>query len=436
MKQMTLLVAATLMFAAPMVQAQMNVDQEGINKKITKSDTDIANPKKNAKSAVWIERGKVMMEAATAPTTGLYKGIDEKAATIMFGKPKAGTAKIGEESMRELTYPYFVAYVKDNLVSFWKPTTTLLEGAPEIAVKAFEKAYELENSSAPKVKEGLLLAANHYKQDADNFFSLQKYTQAAKAFRQAYDAQMHPTVAAIDTASVFNAGFLYTVALDYQNGVDNLKEALKYNYENDGDIYYYMFHCYYGLKDVDNAREILLKGLGRYPKNNKIVEGLLGLYSNGGGDPKEIVPIVEKAITDDPMNPELWSGLGRIYDKLGEPDKSINAFAKAAELSPKDFGANFNLGLLYIKKGDVMNQELNKNQTASQAEYNEGLKLVNAAYAMSITPLEVALSLNPAESATIELLKNVCFRLRDEAGIMEKYNKYNEMYKALPAKEE
>ena len=32
---------------------------------------------------------------------------------------------------------------------------------------------------------------------------------------------------------------------------------------------------------------------------------------------------------------------------------------------------------------------------------------------------------------TLELLKSVCFRLRDEAGIMEKYNTYNALYKQV-----
>lgn len=430
MRRLLSFVAVALMICtATTIKAQMKVDEDAINRKIAKSDADIQNPKKNVKPAVWIERGKVFTEAADAPTNGVFATMDSTALALMFGEKAKITKEVAGETYKVIEYPYFDVYMQNGIVKFWDTKKEIYPGAIDKASEAYAKAYEIDK--AAKVKDGYLAIGNFHKQNAGNYFSLQNFPKAAKAFRQAYDAQMHPTVNFIDTAAIFNAGFLYTVALDYANGIDNLKKALEYQYENDGDIYYYMFHCYYGLKDNANARDILLKGLARYPKNNRIVEGLLGLYSSGGGDPKEIVPIVEKAIEDDPKNPELWGGLGRIYDKLGDPEKSIQAFAKAAELTPNDFSANFNLGLLYVKRGDMMSQELNKKQFTSQKEYDAAYAIVLDAYQASIDPLEKALAAQPNDPATIELLKGVTFRLRDRDGIMEKYDKYNEMFKAL-----
>ncbi len=439
MKRIMFMVAATALFSAPLLaQTQVKVDKEAILKKVEKSDADIANPKKNTKSAVWLDRGKVMAEAGTAASSGLYRGIDKTAMTLLFGKPKSTQKKkIGDVQYEVCVYPNFDAYMQEGKLAFWEPKLVIVEGALDKAYEAYAKAVEVDPKAADKAKVGMVALANVYKQDAENAFSHQDYQAAATAFKKAYDIQMNPAVNVQDTATIFNAGFLYTVAQDYQNGLDCLKETLeKYNYENDGDTYYYMFHCYYGLKDNEGARDILMKGLANYPKNNKIVEGLLGLYSSGGGDPKEIIPIVEKAVQDDPKNPELWGGLGRIYDKLNQPDKAIDAFAKAAELAPKDFGSQFNLGLLYIKKGDALNNELNQTNFTSQAEYNSSLDKVNAVYAKAIPVLERALELQPNEPSTVELLKNVCFRLRDEPGVMDKYNKYNEMFKNLPAQQQ
>ncbi len=425
MAVMALLVSATV---AP---AQMKVDEEGIKKKLAKSDADIQNPKKNTKAATWINRGKVYYEAATAPTAGLYAGMDTKAATIMFGKPKTSSKKIGDVTYKQLNFPYFMAYADDKgRIVMWKQKLVLSEDPLGTAYEAYLKAYEVDKNA--KVKDGMESLVNAYKQDAQNAYSMIKYKDAAKLFRAAYDIEKHPVLNRVDTASVFNAGYLYTLANDFKNGEKNLKIAKDLGYENNGDIYYLMYYCYNGMKDSVNAKQILLDGLAKYPKNTNIVTYLLSFYANGGGDPQEIIPIVLKSIEDDPKNPDLWSGLGRIYDKLGQPDKSIEAFAKAAELMPKDFGAHFNLGLLYIKKGDEMNKEMNSRQFDSQKEYNDALATVNAVYAQSIAPLEKALELNPKESATVELLKNVCFRLRDEPGIMEKYNKYNEMFKNMP----
>ena len=448
MKRFVLLAAATMLFSAPiMAQSQIKVDKEGFAKKIEKSDADIQNPKKNTKSAVWLNRGKIFTDAAMAPSNGLYKGVDEKTMPLMFGKPSSTeTKKIGDVDYQASTYENFIAYIRDGKVVFWETTTEVAEDALTKAYDAYVKAIELDAKAAEKAKPGMMQIVSVYKQDAENSFLKQDYKAAADAFKKAYDIEANPAVNIPDTAALFNAGFLYTIASEFQNGAECLKTALdKYNYANDGDTYYYLFHCYFGLKDNEAARAILMDGLGKYPKNNKIVEGLLQLYSNGGGDPQEIIPIVEKAVNDDPNNPDLWGGLGRIYEKLyeyykeagendqamGELDKSVAAFEKAAELAKNDFSAQFNLGLLQIKKGDELNQILNKSNITSQEEYNASLGKVNAVYALSVAPLEAALALQPNDPATIELLKNVCFRLRDEAGMMDKYNKYNDMFKNL-----
>ncbi len=448
MKRFVLLAAATMLFSAPiMAQSQIKVDKEGFAKKIEKSDADIQNPKKNTKSAVWLDRGKIFTDAAMAPSNGLYKGVDEKTMPLMFGKPSSTeTKKIGDVDYQASTYENFIAYIRDGKVVFWETTTEVAEDALTKAYDAYVKAIELDAKAAEKAKPGMMQIVSVYKQDAENSFLKQDYKAAADAFKKAYDIEENPAVNIPDTAALFNAGFLYTIASEFQNGAECLKTALdKYNYANDGDTYYYLFHCYFGLKDNESARAILMDGLGKYPKNNKIVEGLLQLYSNGGGDPQEIIPIVEKAVNDDPNNPDLWGGLGRIYEKLyeyykeagendqamGELDKSVAAFEKAAELAKNDFSAQFNLGLLQIKKGDELNQILNKSNITSQEEYNASLGKVNAVYALSVAPLEAALALQPNDPSTIELLKNVCFRLRDEAGMMDKYNKYNDMFKNL-----
>jgi hypothetical protein len=45
--------------------------------------------------------------------------------------------------------------------------------------------------------------------------------------------------------------------------------------------------------------------------------------------------------------------------------------------------------------------------------------------------LEKAYEINPADAGTIEFLNQLCFRLRDMDGMMDKYNKYHELYKNL-----
>ena len=44
---------------------------------------------------------------------------------------------------------------------------------------------------------------------------------------------------------------------------------------------------------------------------------------------------------------------------------------------------------------------------------------------------EKAMEIRPDAVDCAEYLKQLCFRLRDEEGVMDKYNKYNAIYKKL-----
>lgn len=70
-------------------------------------------------------------------------------------------------------------------------------------------------------------------------------------------------------------------------------------------------------------------------------------------------------------------GLGRVYDKLGQADKSIEAFNHALSLAPEDFGTNFNIGLMLIKQGDAANNILKDKPFTKQEGFRRRLAKVN-----------------------------------------------------------
>lgn len=440
MKRILVMAAALLMVGTVSLRAQgVKVDVDNLKAQMAKSDADIANPKKSVKAATWLDRGKLFADVAEAPAKGAFETMDEKTADMMFGKGTVKTQKIGDKSYRMKTYPNLTTYAtKDGevwKVQFWEPTLVITDNPLGKAVEAYQKAYSIDQSkgTADKAKAGLDYIANQYKQNAANYLAIQQFEKAAEASAGAADAVAGPPANVVDTLAIYNAGVLYTVALKFDKAIPFLTKALQNNYENNGDAYFYLYHCYYGTKQVDKAKETLLTGLAKWPENTKIVEGLLTIYTTGDGDPKEVIPLVEKAIEKDPKNAGLYSGLGLIYDKLGDYDNAIKSFEQAAKLLPKDYNTNYNLGLLYVRKGDQMNAELGKKVITVPEEYEKELGKINAVFAKAVAPLEKALSIKKDDPMSIELLKNLCFRLRDEPGMMDKYNKYNEMFKALPA---
>ena len=101
------------------------------------------------------------------------------------------------------------------------------------------------------------------------------------------------------------------------------------------------------------------------------------------------------------------------------------------ELKPDLFEGNYYLGVFYTIKGDALNKEMNEKQYSSQAVYDADLKGVNDVYKDAVPWFEKAHQIKPDDVDTLEFLKSICFRLRDEAGIMEKYNTYNALYKQV-----
>jgi tetratricopeptide (TPR) repeat protein len=231
----------------------------------------------------------------------------------------------------------------------------------------------------------------------------------------------------------------YTLIGQSESGKDYYIKGKIQSSDEEGNIYYYLFHCYYGQKAsdkafVDKAKQALLTGIEKFPKNERILDGLVQLYTSpedNVGDPADLIALIDKAIENNPTNVDLWFGRGRIFYALKDYDQSIESFKKVVELKPDLYEGNYYLGVFYTIKGDEVNKEMNAKQYSSQAAYDADLKAVNAIYMEAIPWLEKALELKPEDPSSVELLKSICFRLRDEEGMMDKYTKYNEMFKKI-----
>ncbi|MDE5814700.1 MAG: tetratricopeptide repeat protein, partial [Alistipes sp.] len=407
MKKMILSAFAALLLAVPAVQAQ-KVNKSAILAKIEKSDADIADAKKAAKAATWINRGKAFYEAATTPTKDLYGGMESVVLTL-FGNPKSkGTETIGNVTYETWVYPYFTAYFQNGKLFAWKETSKVYKNSVEKAFEAYSKAYELDPKSASKVKEGLTQLINYCKQLGDVNYATHNFAEAGKAFAQAYEMETHPAYNNPEPILLYSAGVSMTVdgsehPASFKKGAEYLERAIDAGYsDEEGRIYYYLFHCYYGQREENpdmliKSKDALLAGIAKYPKNDLILQGLMQLYTSekNVGDPADLVSLIDNAIADDPTNIDLWFGRGRIFYALKNFDESIASFQKVTEIKPDYFEGQFYLGLFYIFKGDDANQKFNETMPTNMAEYDEALKAVNAIYMEAVAPLEKAPELKP-----------------------------------------
>jgi tetratricopeptide (TPR) repeat protein len=300
-----------------------------------------------------------------------------------------------------------------------------------------------------KIASIALTLSNALAQQGDALNNMGHTAEAAYSFRLAFDALTIVPSTKPNYDYLYNAGMLMTMhaatlegeeanaAFKAAEGMFNAALAAGYE-DTEGNIYYFLFHCYYGQRNIDRiyltkAKEALLTGIQKFPKNNTILDGLMQLYTaeEGIGDPAELVTMIETSLNDDPNNYDLWFGRGRVYNALKNYEECIKSFEKCVELRPNDFEPNFYTAYFIIEKANAGIEAMNSNSALSYEQYEAENAKINLIYAEAIPWLEKAYEIDPNDAGTIEYLNQLCFRLRDMDGIMEKYNKYHAIFMNL-----
>ena len=449
MKKFLFLATALLVMAAQVASAQ-KVSTAKELAKLNKADATLVDAKKNCKAATWNAHGKVYTDAYMLPTKFLLVNSPVQTLQMNVGQPdEMIQGEFLGSPVIVCVYEYVDIYVNPQtyMIVGWEQKKSLKENIAETAIESFKKAYEMDPKLGSKIAVNAMTLANALAQQGDVLNLIGKTAEAAYNFELAYRAQQVCPEAKANAANLYNAGLLNTIhasSLEGEAAVTAfaksqsiLTEALEAGYKDEtGNIYYYLFHSYYGQKDVNRdvflpkAKSALLEGIKLYPKNSTILDGLMNLYTaeEGIGDPAELTAMIEESLKADPTNYDLWFGRGRVYNAMKDYDECIKSFEKCTELHPNDFEPYFYTGYFIIEKANVLVEELNANSGLSYDDYNAENDKINLVFAKAIPWLEKAYEIKPDDASTIGYLNNLCFRLRDMDGMMEKYNKYHELY--------
>ena len=452
MKKVLFLVAAMFALALPAANAQKVATAKELAK-LEKADATVLDAKKGLKASSWVARANAYANAYILPTKELGQGIPAQVLQMNVGNPE-GSYESTFQGMPSIVFSYeYVDVYLDPATGFiqgWEQKLAIKENLAETAIESMAKAYEMDPKQESKIASIALTLSNALAQQGDALNNMGHTAEAAQSFLTAFQALTVVPSTTPNFDYLYNAGMLMTMYAStlqgdeavaaFNAGEQLFNTALASGYEDAvGNIYYFLFHCYYGQKEVNrdaalaNAKEALLAGIKKFPKNNTILDGLMQLYTaeEGVGDPAELVTMIENSLKDDPTNYDLWFGRGRVFNALKNYDECIKSFEKCVELRPTDFEPNFYTGYFVIEKANAQVEALNSNSNLSYEQYEAEYAKINNIYAEAIPWLERAHELNPADGATIEYLNNLCFRLRDMDGMMEKYNKYHELFMNL-----
>lgn len=441
MKQTLLTIAAALVMCLPtFAQEPVKVNSEAIQKKIAKSDTDIANEKKSAKASTWMNRAEVMLNAETAYTDQIFEQAPLNLVMMKIGNPETQEGvMIGQQQYLKLGYGAYDVYadVNGQVVLGWNVVEPIYPEAIDKAIEAYKKSYELNPKLAKKVTEGFQNINNTLRKNANSKFFMQDYKAATDYYQKAYEVSIIPEAnMPIDTIAIFNAGYLAHFAGEYELSIADLKIAEQLGYYAEGTLYNVLYNSYRGAyiddkEKMAEAKTFLEAALLQFPGNSDIISCMTDLYLVLGESPEPMIELLQEAIANDSQNPQLKIGLGAVYAQLKMYDEAIAMFDEALVVDPENINLHLNKAYTYTRKGDDLGQE------ANQLSWNdENLASVRKAsmdaYAASIEPFEKAHALNPDDVNTVEFLKSICFQVRNEKPeYMEKYNHYNELFKQM-----
>lgn len=100
---------------------------------------------------------------------------------------------------------------------------------------------------------------------------------------------------------------------------------------------------------IKTLKEIVEKD----PKNLPALVELGNLYFDSG-QPKEAIEAYSRYLAIKPDNPDLRTDMGIMYRALGDFDRAIEEFKKAAQSDPKHINSRYNIGIVLLHdKNDI-----------------------------------------------------------------------------------
>lgn len=432
MKKFMMILSAAFLLASG--AAAQSFDPAAQARRLSGSDAEIADPAKASKAKTWQTRGDVYLEAAQGMGTVLFRGMPLRDLSLMVSQKPASTSEkeIQGSRFKVLSYPGTDVYTTmGDTVAFWKAAEGARPDAAEVSLAAYRKAIELDPKMERRVAGNMKSAMNQLRQEADFAYIEGDLPLAARGFGKVYDNST-PPVFTPDTLAAFNAASLFTNLEDYDQAIRYFLECLKYDFDDEGKVYSFLYNCYQAKGEKENAGAILERGVQKYPDNAVLLENLIAFYHAEGKDPGQIVSITEQALAKDPNNPVYHYSMGILYKNLGEAEKAEASLKQAMELNPDDYAAGLHLAELYLTQAEKAQQAIQDIPVNEQARQDEKLAEMNDYYHRALPLLEKTHTSRPELLPVVETLRSIYFRFREESPeMMQNYTKYNDIFNSM-----
>lgn len=424
---------ALAMFAAIQVADAQVKSAADVKKSVEAAEAATQNVKKAVKTATWLKLGQEYVKAYDAPTGNILPGSNKTELTLMMGSEKPVSSEevtVNNEKYTKDVYADKNLYFNQNgqlvIIEVTKP---VYEDALERAVKAYQKAYELDEKHAKDkdVAAAFDYISQKYVSEAFNKYTFGDVATASKLFEKAADVEALAPLSKIDTSVIYNAGFTAMAAKDNERALKFFKRCYDLGY------YYEGGEVFARLAEVDtlNTKKYLEEGFSKFPQSQSILIGLINYYLKNNEDPETLFGLLDKAKANEPNNASLFYVEGNIRAQLGQIDKAVVAYEECAKINPEyEYG--------FIGEGTMFYNRAIELQTKAQEEIDDAkymalVKEFEESLKSCIAPFEKAFEITKdanIKAGIASYLKNAFYRFREESAENQtKYEKYAEIAK-------
>lgn len=424
---------ALAMFAAIQVADAQVKSAADVKKSVEAAEAATQNVKKAVKTATWLKLGQEYVKAYDAPTGNILPGSNKTELTLMMGSEKPVSSEevtVNNEKYTKDVYADKNLYFNQNgqlvIIEVTKP---VYEDALERAVKAYQKAYELDEKHAKDkdVAAAFDYIGQKYVTEAFNKYTFGDVATASKLFEKAADVEALAPLSKIDTSVIYNAGFTAMAAKDNERALKFFKRCYDLGY------YYEGGEVFARLAEVDtlNTKKYLEEGFSKYPQSQSILIGLINYYLKNNEDTETLFGLLDKAKANEPNNASLFYVEGNIRAQLGQIDKAVVAYEECAKINPEyEYG--------FIGEGTMFYNRAIELQTKAQEEIDDAkymalVKEFEESLKSCIAPFEKAFEITKdsnIKAGIASYLKNAFYRFREESAENQtKYEKYSEIAK-------
>ena len=434
MKRRLIIYLALLGLISPIYAQQVFVpiNYIALEKKIQKSNQEIADPKKGADAKVWLKRGEIMLSAFDIDLEQTIEGMSTNNLQIFYPDPVVSTEDYDGKTYDLLSYERVKFYFENKTLAMYERTKSIYENPLDEAYKSFIKVGELdkEGKYTEKLNLDLNKLKNQLKKDGINNYYRGNKEQALKSFELVLIINKLPVLKGeIDTIMIQYSGIIARELNHIDKSIEHYKELASVDHEP--NTWLLLKEDYLKLKDTVNAINIMEKAFVKYPDTLNVIANLVDLYIRNNKI-AEGLNTIEQALAKNPGKGELYYWKGRLELNSNDSDRieqALKSYDLAIVKNPNLYYVYYDRGFIFFLQGQDLFTRAGDEKDKKYRE--EMLAVGTEKYNLALPNLEKALELNninkEIKKETLDTLKRVYYKLQ----MMDKYEEVSQKIKDL-----